>query len=143
MKKIILVLLASLALVSCVERAEVDIINPDAEYLYFYGATCPHCQNLNKQVKELDLFSHISVEKREVYHSNGNRAVFSETAKKLGLKESDMSVPFVYDTVSWEYAVGVGPALALFQSRLWDIVSGSWSADSSTGSTLSASWSVQ
>jgi hypothetical protein len=100
MKKIILVLLASLALVSCVERAEVDIINPDAEYLYFYGATCPHCQNLNKQVKELDLFSQISVEKREVYHSNGNRAVFSETAKKLGLKESDMSVPFVYDTVS-------------------------------------------
>ncbi len=127
-KKVILGLVSLFVLVSCVEPAQVDIINPDADFLYFYGATCPHCQELNDKIEEADLFSKISVEKREVYYNNENRGKFAETAKKLGLKEQDMSVPFVYDKQTGEYAVGSDKALELFNTRVSDIIS-------STGAT--------
>jgi len=68
LKKILLFSMIPLILVGCGENNNgTDIINPDAEFLYFFGATCPHCQELNAKVKEEDLFSQISVEKREVY----------------------------------------------------------------------------
>ena len=44
--------------------------------------------------------------------------MFLALTKELGLSEKDTGVPFVYDTVSGKHAVGVGPALELFKSRL-------------------------
>lgn len=119
MKKILLFLALTLWLMSCgTVGNNTDIINPDAEYLYFFWATCPHCQELNKQVKEQDIFSQITVEKREVYFNDANRELFQAKVKELGLDEWGTGVPFVYDTVSGEHAVGVDPAMALFKSRL-------------------------
>ncbi len=119
MKKLLSISIATLLfLVSCGSNSTVDIINPDADFLYFYGATCPHCQDLNKQIEELDLLNKVSIEKREVYYNNGNRWLFLETAKKAGLKEDDVWVPFVYDKATGEHAVWVWPALELFNTRV-------------------------
>lgn len=118
MKKLLITLLAPLfILASCGGSAgPVDIINPDAEYRYFFGATCPHCQELNRIAEENDLYSQISVEKREVYQNQENRDIFLELLEELQ-PDSD-GVPFVYDTVTGEVAVGVKPALELMTSRL-------------------------
>lgn len=119
MKKILLSLLASsFLLLSCGGNTGTDIINPDAEFLYFYGWSCPHCQELNTHVQEENLFSKISVEKREVYANTINRDKFLALTKELGLSEKETGVPFVYDTITKKYAVGVEPALELFKSRL-------------------------
>lgn len=124
MKKVIFTLIASLfILASCGGNGKSnDIINKNAEYLYFFGATCPHCQELNAKVTAEDLFSKIEVEKREVYFNNANREIFLAVTKELGLKESEVGVPFVYDKVSGEYSIGVEPALELFKSRLNSVV---------------------
>jgi hypothetical protein len=118
MKKILFTLIASLfILASCgAERLPVDIINPDAEYLYFFGGTCPHCQELNRIANDNDLYSKISIEKREVYANTENQAMFLELIDELGVEGS--GVPFVYDKVTGEVAVGVKPALELMTSRL-------------------------
>jgi len=117
MKKILASLLVSLfLLISCSDRPPVDIINPDAEYLYFYGATCPHCQELNRIAEERDLYSQISVEKREVYQNPENRDIFLALIEEIQPR-SDW-VPFVYDTVTGEVAVWVRPALEMMTSRL-------------------------
>jgi len=107
---------------SCVERAQVDIINPDADFLYFYGATCPHCQELNANIEEQGLLDKVSIEKREVYYNNENSGLLTETAKKVGLDEHEIGVPFVYDKTTGEYAIGVDPALELFNTRVWNII---------------------
>jgi len=122
MKKLAILLLAVFTLTSCVERAQTDIINPDADFLYFYGATCPHCQELNSKVKELDLFSKISVEKREVYFNDTNQGLFKEAAKKAGLKEHEVWVPFVYDKATGAHAIWVDNALELFNTRVSAVV---------------------
>jgi len=118
MKKILSILVVSLFLLtSCGDRPPLDIINPDAEYLYFYGITCPHCQELNAIAEERDLYSQISIEKREVYNNAENRDMFLELIKEIQ-PDSD-GVPFVYDRVTWEVAVGVRPALEMMTARLW------------------------
>ncbi len=122
MKKILFAAIISLIfLTSCADTASPDIINPDAEYLYFFGATCPHCQELNSKVQEEDLFSKIAVEKREVYFNNGNRERFLALTKKLKIENA--GVPFVYDKVSQSYAIGVEDALKMFKNRLDTITS--------------------
>lgn len=136
-------MLTAFILVSCGNQNSTDIINPDAEFQYFFGATCPHCQELNEAVKNEDLFSKISVEKREVYYNTQNRDIFLALTKELGLSEKDTGVPFVYDTISGKHAVGVGPALELFKSRLGGtVVSGSGQSqdpETSSGTTQTGS----
>jgi len=117
MKKILFALwLSLLILSSCGNRPPVDIINPEAEYLYFFWATCPHCQELNRIAEERDLYSQIAIEKREVYSNTENREIFADLVEELDAQSS--GVPFVYDKVTWEIAVWVRPALELMTSRL-------------------------
>lgn len=138
MKKIIvwLLILTALILSSCGSSSSVDIINPDAEYQYFFGATCPHCQELNEAVKSEDLFSKIAVEKKEVYYNDANRDAFLALTKELGLTKKETGVPFVYDKISGKHAVGVGPALELFKSRL-GATAVSWSGQTQVPETSS------
>lgn len=115
MKKILGVLLLWLfILTSCGTKQSADIINPDADLLYFYGATCPHCQELNRRVEAEDLFSKISVEKREVYYNEANRQMFLDIIEKT--KAERNGVPFVYDKNTGKYVVWVEPAFELFKS---------------------------
>jgi Zn ribbon nucleic-acid-binding protein len=116
MKKILFVLISALFLASCGQKTPQDIINPDAEYRYFFGASCPHCQELNRIAESRDLWSKIPVEKREIYMNAENRDMFLELTKEIGADGA--GVPFVYDTISGEYAVGVKPALELMTARL-------------------------
>ena len=117
MKKIFLILIvAVLALSSCAGDNSNDIINPEAQFLYFYGATCPHCQKLNAEVKKEDLFSKVTIEKREIYYNNENREIFLALTKKLGIPSSEAGVPFVYNKTTKKYSIGVEPALVMFRS---------------------------
>ncbi len=142
MKKVYLILLISFfILASCAKATTSDIINPNAEYLYFFWSTCPHCQKLNAEVKKEDLFSKIAVEKREVYFNNANREKFLAITKKLWLKESEVGVPFVYDKISGEHAIGVEPALKLFKNRL-NSLSETKSSPSLSEESQTISWSI-
>ena len=124
MKKFFILVAIFFWLASCgTVGNNTDIINPEAEYLYFFGATCPHCQELNKIMNDEGLFSKISVEKREVWFNEENQALFQEKITELGLEEWRVWVPFVYDKVSGEHAVGVDPALTLFKNRLGGVTS--------------------
>jgi len=56
--------------------------------IYFYGATCPHCVDLNKQIKDAGILEELSIEKREVWYNDENQKVFQEVVTKIGLDES-------------------------------------------------------
>jgi len=112
MKKIFLGILAVIFLSSCWGGSK-DIINPDARYQYFYGATCPHCQELNKKLDAAGGVEQYSVEKREVYFNSDNNILFLQTAKDTGIDESRIGVPFVLDKETGSYAIGVDPAFNL------------------------------
>lgn len=117
MKKLLLVIVAAFILVSC-GWTQKDIINPDAEYLYFYGATCPHCIELNKQLDEADILEELSIEKREVWYNNENQKVFQEVVNQIGLDESKVWVPFVYEKSTWTHVIWTDPAFEMLSESL-------------------------
>ncbi len=117
MKKLLLLALAAFVLVSC-GGTNKDIINPDADYVYFYGATCPHCIELNKQIEEAGILEELSVEKREVWYNNENQKVFQEVVTEIGLDESKVGVPFVYEKTTWNHVVGTDQAFEMLSNSL-------------------------
>lgn len=112
MKRLLIAGITFLFLASC-GGTNSDIINPDAEVLYFYGATCPHCQELNRKLKDNGGIEQYSVEKREVYYNSENNALFLQTAQELGIEEWKVGVPFAYNKTTGEYVVGTQPAFDL------------------------------
>lgn len=117
MKKILITCFTMLFLASCGSNNS-DVINPEAELLYFYGATCPHCQDLNRKIKESGGIEQFSVEKREVYYNPENNKIFLDTAKELKIEEGKVWVPFVYNKTTWKYAIGTEPAFEIFMDSI-------------------------
>jgi hypothetical protein len=76
MKKIIFIValfMSLLGLSACSLTPESDdIINPDADYVYFFGKTCPHCQEMNAWMAEDGTHDKHAIEKREVYFNADN-----------------------------------------------------------------------
>lgn len=99
MKKILLIatfLLVLFWLSGCnLSPKSDDIINPDADYVYFYGKTCPHCQELNAWMSEQGTHEKYVIEKREVYFNPENSKAFQAVTKALGLEEWSSWVPFM------------------------------------------------
>lgn len=120
MKKILIFLsvFSIFILAGCATPASDDIINPDSDFLYFYGKTCPHCQELNKELETLGMYSLVSIEKRETYYNNENRLMFLAATEALWLESSKVGVPFMLDRRTREYAIWVQPALALLATRI-------------------------
>lgn len=87
MKKILLVLALVASVVSLsacsLTPPPDDIINPDADFVYFFGKTCPHCQELNSWMVGDDTHSKHAIEKREVYFNPENGAAFQAVTNAL------------------------------------------------------------
>lgn len=68
MKKILMIIALFFALFwlsSCIEPLGDDIINPDADFVYYYGKTCPHCINLHTELIKKDLYNRTWLEKKK------------------------------------------------------------------------------
>ncbi len=108
----------SFFLISCTQQGDEDIINPNSDFLYFWGKTCPHCLELNAELERLDMYSQVSIEKRETYFNNDNRLLFLAATQELWIDPGKVWVPFALDRRTREYAIWVQPALALFATRI-------------------------
>ena len=119
MKKILLLVFSIFMLVSCGwQSSNTDIINPDADFLYFYWATCPHCQELNTMLEDGDYLSKIEIEKREVYYNDVNRELFLEVIKKYEISERESWVPFVLNKKTWKYVTGSKEGFDMLTSEI-------------------------
>ena len=111
MKKILLLVAVAIWLAACSAWASDDVINPDAEYLYFYGKTCPHCMEVNRYMNENDTMANYSIEKREIYQNQENNDLFQALTTSL---EIEGWVPFVMNKATKEYVIGTDPVKELF-----------------------------
>jgi len=121
MKKIIslaLLLIATLFIASCNDTSNPDIINPNAKYLYFYGATCPHCQELNRKLEESGILPKLSLEKREVYYNKENNKLFLKTAKNNGIDTKKVGVPFILEKETGKYTIGADQWFEMLSNSL-------------------------
>lgn len=62
--------------------------------LFFYGKECPHCEHMEKLVRDLEKEKHIQVERLEVWHNDENMKKFTQCDKD----DECGGVPFFVNT---------------------------------------------
>jgi glutaredoxin len=71
-------------------------IAPTGQIIYYYGETCPHCQNVSKFLDENKVAEKVSFSKKEVYSNKDNAAELQSRAKECGINSGSIGIPFVY-----------------------------------------------
>lgn len=74
----------------------MDVINPDADYVYYYWITCPHCVNVTDYFSENDIMNKYKIEKREVWENDDNYKIFEVVLSDLWIADEKKWVPFMY-----------------------------------------------
>lgn len=129
MKKILLVILSVFLLFSCswnnqsnqnitdsTDAESRDVINPDADYVYFYWITCSHCIKVWEYFKENDIMNKYKIEKREIWENEENTKIFESTLDELWIKEEERGVPFMIRKSDNSYFVGDKQIIELLKS---------------------------
>ena len=84
--------------------------------ILFYGTGCPHCAKVEEYLKENDVESKIKFENKEVYQNQGNLNLLIEKAKKCGIKENEVGVPFLWD--GSKCIIGDGDIINFFKQKI-------------------------
>lgn len=64
--------------------------------IFFYGNTCPHCEDVEDWMKENKIEEKIEIVKKEVYDNRANSLELSRVAESCGLPTDSIGVPFLY-----------------------------------------------
>lgn len=75
--------------------ADVDFENLEGDIVYYYGAECPHCLDVNEFLEENNIASKVEFVKKEVWHDKNNANELSEVAQKCGINPGSIGVPFL------------------------------------------------
>ena len=118
MKKILLAIISLFLLVSCGSSEPLDVINPDADHIYFYWKTCPHCIKVKKYFDENDIMNKYKIEKREVWTSKLNSEFFTKIVENLWLPSEEVGVPFLYKKSDKSYLIWDAKIIELFDGNV-------------------------
>lgn len=97
----VIILIFGYILVSSAKKKEQKkgqnlAISPKEKIIYYYGNTCPHCQEVEEWMKKEKIDEKIRVEKKEVYQNQANAQELTLVAQNCGLDPNAIGVPFLY-----------------------------------------------
>ncbi|MDD2870975.1 MAG: hypothetical protein PHS49_03210 [Candidatus Gracilibacteria bacterium] len=121
MKKIIIAIISLFFLFSCSGNTNLDmkdVINPDADYVYFFGKTCSHCIKVAEYFNANDIMNKYKIEKREVWENEDNAKIFNEKIEDLGINPEEVGVPFVVRKNDNKYYMGDVDIIKLFEANV-------------------------
>ena len=68
----------------------------DNEIVYYYGITCPHCDDVKDFIDSEDIENKIPLVSKEVYENILNSQELIARAESCGLNTNNIGVPFLY-----------------------------------------------
>jgi len=86
--------------------------------ILFYGIGCPHCAKVEEFIRKNKIKEKIAFEEKEVYFNRENAKKLIEVAKKCGIKENEIGVPFLWDGENQKCIVGDEPIIDFFKEKL-------------------------
>lgn len=66
------------------------------DFIIFYGDGCPHCENIEKFVKDNNIDSS-TFNLKEVYHNKANAQMLQDKAKECGMDAGSVGVPMLWN----------------------------------------------
>jgi len=89
---------------------------PGPAVILFYGTGCPHCEIVEKYLKDNKVEEKILIEKKEVFYNKKNADEFNEKAEICGVPKEDRGVPLLWD--GSKCIVGDPDIIAFFKSKI-------------------------
>lgn len=68
-----------------------------AGIILFYGNGCPHCENVEKFIKDKNITSKIQFSELEVFNNDKNAKILREKARICRIDSTQIGVPFLWD----------------------------------------------
>jgi glutaredoxin len=68
----------------------------DIGAMFFYGAECSHCKDVESFIDDSNLLGKIRFEKWEVWHNKENSNKMMDKVKVCGLDSTKIGVPFLF-----------------------------------------------
>lgn len=85
--------------------------------IFFYGNTCPHCEDVEKWLKDNKVEEKLKITKKEVYDNKTNALELSKRAESCGLPTDSVGVPFLY-TPEGKCYVGTPDIITYFSQKI-------------------------
>ena len=93
--------------------------NPDL--VFFWGNGCPHCENVEKWLKENNSDSKIKVNYKEVYYNKNNQTALSDIVKQYCpqlMENGQIGVPTGFDPINKKCIQGDTPIIEFLSAKL-------------------------
>lgn len=84
--------------------------------IFYYGTTCPYCDQVKEWFVENDVASKVEFEMKEVYDNRINSAELSKVAASCGIPSNQIGVPFLYADATC--MIGKPDIIAYFEGLL-------------------------
>lgn len=79
------------------EQKEKNIkLPPNNSIIYYYGATCPHCKEVEEWMNKNKVEEKIKMEKKEVWNNQDNALELQKVVESCNLNPANVGVPFLY-----------------------------------------------
>lgn len=111
---------------STVNSEEKDIykdfpVYENADLVFYWGNGCPHCENVEKWLKENNSDQKIKVNYKEVYYNKTNQSELYASAQQFCpeiIQNGDIGVPTGFDPVDKKCIQGDTPIIEFLTAKL-------------------------
>lgn len=84
--------------------------------IFYFGNTCPHCEDVEEWFNANQVESKISFVKKEVYDDRNNAAELKKVAASCGLDTASIGVPFLF--AEGQCLIGAPDIIEYFAQKL-------------------------
>ncbi len=88
----------------------------NGEPIFYFGATCPHCKDVEKWFEENKIEEKIKFTKKEVWNDRQNAAELGKVAASCNLDVNNIGVPFLY--ADQKCLIGTPDIIKYFSEKL-------------------------
>jgi hypothetical protein len=87
----------------------------NSKIILFYGDGCPHCEEVEKFIKDRGIEEKVSFFKKEIYHNEQNKNELLQVVKNCGLDVNTVGIPFLQNGT--ECLLGQEKILEFFKQK--------------------------
>ena len=87
----------------------------EAGTILYFGDTCPHCENVEKYIKDNNIDSKLEIKRKEVYRNQANARQMADKAKACGLGTDKIGVPFL--SIDGQCILGDQPIIEYLEKK--------------------------
>ncbi|MCW1949717.1 MAG: hypothetical protein KIH89_004760 [Candidatus Shapirobacteria bacterium] len=91
------------------------------DLVFYWGNGCPHCENVEKWLKENNTDQKLKINYKEVYYNTNNQADLEKTVKEYCpelISQEGIGVPFGFDSINKKCIQGDTPIIEFLSSKL-------------------------